>query len=369
MKNKINFLIIIFMISIIVLPVTAVDINYFNLNQKLYYSTSVNNIQPISVTTLPASDITYNSVTLNGLLTNSGQYNAECYFYWWEGDPYSYREHTNSKTIQYGSFSETLNNLHYNQDYYFQAVAKFYWPYEEFLGEMLHFKTCPLPPDVETLEASDINYTSAKLNGRLKNLYSGSCKVWFMYGKNKQNLNNYTNYKNLHSKGDFDFIISGLENDTQYYFQAMARIDFNNPNCVNIDYGRINSFYTLRKHNIPPNKPIINGSESGKAGNQYNYTIVTIDSEGDYVSYYVDWDDDNNSGWTKWLSSGQEYNISHIWNEQGTYKLRVKAKDEYNAESDWTTLEISMPISKSFYQIPRILFWLFERFPFLQPYF
>jgi len=67
-------------------------------------------------------------------------------------------------------------------------------------------------------------------------------------------------------------------------------------------------------------------------------------------------------------ASGVEQTFSHIWNEEGDYIIKVKARDEHGAESDWTTLEVTMPRVKNFNQIHRIFVWLFERFPFLQPY-
>jgi len=92
------------------------------------------------------------------------------------------------------------------------------------------------------------------------------------------------------------------------------------------------------EYNPPPNKPSISGPNSGKTGNTYNYTIITTDPEDDDVSYYVDWGDDNTGGWTRYLKSGEEYNVSHIWEEQGNYEIRVKAKDSYETESEWATL-------------------------------
>jgi len=108
-------------------------------------------------------------------------------------------------------------------------------------------------------------------------------------------------------------------------------------------YGHL---YAFGEGNSPPNKPSMIGPSSGKAGNIYNYTFVTTDPEDDDVSYYVDWGDDNTGGWTRLLPSGEEYNVSHTWEEEGTYEIRVKAKDSYETESEWATLEVSMPKSK-----------------------
>ena len=36
-------------------------------------------------------------------------------------------------------------------------------------------------------------------------------------------------------------------------------------------------------------------------------------------------------------------NASHTWHEKGNFTIKVKAKDIIGAESDWATLEVTMP--------------------------
>ena len=49
--------------------------------------------------------------------------------------------------------------------------------------------------------------------------------------------------------------------------------------------------------------------------------------------------------WAKSLPSGEAYNVSHIlWTEKENYVIRAKAKDICEAESDWSTLTVSMPM-------------------------
>lgn len=95
--------------------------------------------------------------------------------------------------------------------------------------------------------------------------------------------------------------------------------------------------------NNPPEKPTILGEEMGAIHTEYYYTIVTTEPENDEVSYYVDWGDESVIEWTRYLPSGAEYNVSHIWDSVGSYQIRVKAKDSYGVESDWSTLEVRMP--------------------------
>jgi len=124
--------------------------------------------------------------------------------------------------------------------------------------------------------------------------------------------------------------------------------------------------------NSPPETPEIDGPTSGKAGVEYNYTLSSTDPDGDDVFYCIDWGDDtgevcmgDDTGEVCMgpYASGEEVIVSHIWTEQDTYTIKVKAKDTYDAESDWATLEVSMPMNKPFNFNFNLLSWLFERLP------
>lgn len=124
--------------------------------------------------------------------------------------------------------------------------------------------------------------------------------------------------------------------------------------------------YALRViNNQPPSIPAINGPASGKAKQNYNYTIVSTDPEGNNVSYYVDWGDGSNSGWLGPYSSGYELTVNHTWNKRGTYTIQAKAKDSYGAESGWGTLQVKMPLSNNAMYSPWLQFLerFFERHP------
>ncbi len=115
------------------------------------------------------------------------------------------------------------------------------------------------------------------------------------------------------------------------------------------------SFNVTGGENHPPGIPSITGEINGETGAEYTYTVYSIDPENDQIRYFFDWGDGSTSGWTDDYSSGEECEESHIWNQKGTYLIKVKAKDNNDAESEWATLEISMPKNKMFYQI-NILF-------------
>ena len=94
-----------------------------------------------------------------------------------------------------------------------------------------------------------------------------------------------------------------------------------------------------------PSKP--DGSTTCFAGETYTYSTSTIDPDGDQVSYGWDWNADGAvDEWTPLHSSGTTASTSHTWNSQGTYTIKVKAKDAHDAMSDWSdvlTVDVNGP--------------------------
>ena len=119
--------------------------------------------------------------------------------------------------------------------------------------------------------------------------------------------------------------------------------------------------------NYPPAKPTLSGTFKGEAGDRYTYTVTTNDPDGDYVYFFIDWGDGTDSGWIGPYASGKKAEISHVWRFEDSYIVKVKAKDTYGAESDWTTNEVVMPILPASNFIVMILEQIMERFPILEP--
>lgn len=94
--------------------------------------------------------------------------------------------------------------------------------------------------------------------------------------------------------------------------------------------------------NSAPNAPMVVGPSKGKPDQGYEYTVSTVDPEGDDVFYLIDWGDDSNEERIGPFLSGEEVKISHTWSERDMYLIQVKARDIYDAESDWATLEVRM---------------------------
>ena len=104
--------------------------------------------------------------------------------------------------------------------------------------------------------------------------------------------------------------------------------------------------------NNAPDKPLIDGPSSGIANNEYEYSFITNDPEGDEIYYYVEFCEGcQDAQWYGPFQSGYNLKMSHAWEEQGTFEIRVKAKDSYGMESDWTTMSVSMPKINLFHRI------------------
>ena len=88
--------------------------------------------------------------------------------------------------------------------------------------------------------------------------------------------------------------------------------------------------------NHQPNKPTITGPESGGAGKSLLYAASCTDPDMDQLHYLFDWGDGNDTGWVGPYNSGDEIYESHIWEAEGQYVLKVKARDENGLESLWS---------------------------------
>ena len=97
--------------------------------------------------------------------------------------------------------------------------------------------------------------------------------------------------------------------------------------------------------NNAPNKPDRpSGETSGKTNTIYTYTTRTTDTDGDQVYYLWDWGDGTQSLWLGPYDSEEEATAEHSWTTKGDYSVKVKAKDAFGGESDWSDpLPITMP--------------------------
>jgi hypothetical protein len=200
-------------------------------------------------------------------------------------------------------------------------------------------------PFVTTKNATDIEDTSATLNGRLESLGNDvSCEVWFEYGLTTS-YESSTFHRTMLEISNFHEDISGLTKGNKYHFRAVAK------NSMGTVYGEDKSFTAITE-NHPPETPTISGSESGETGSSYVYTANSSDPDGDTLEFWFDWGDGNNTGWQSGSSA------SHTWDLEGDYTIKVKARDEHGYESDWGTLEVTMPKNKMNNLLARLLHYI-----------
>lgn len=90
--------------------------------------------------------------------------------------------------------------------------------------------------------------------------------------------------------------------------------------------------------NFPPEKPERpSGPSAGFPNTKYKYSTSTDDPDKDQIMYQFDWGDGTRSSWLGPYGSGKRINYSHIWAGEGTYKIRVRARDNPHGEfSDWS---------------------------------
>jgi hypothetical protein len=94
----------------------------------------------------------------------------------------------------------------------------------------------------------------------------------------------------------------------------------------------------------PPAIPTLTGTVDGNINQPYMYNCSAADMDGDSVFYWIDWDDGTNTGWLGPFPPGTLIHVNHTWTVKGTYQVQAKAKDIYNMEGNWATLDVTMPL-------------------------
>ena len=124
-----------------------------------------------------------------------------------------------------------------------------------------------------------------------------------------------------------------------------------------LGFGRINAYKSLMELNSEPEKPDSpTGPTSGKPNVFYDFSSSSTDADNDQIYYLFDWGDATDSGWIGPYNSGDTCTASNNWSIKGDYEIRVKVKDIYGLESEWSEpLSINIPKNKlktySFFEI------------------
>jgi hypothetical protein len=138
----------------------------------------------------------------------------------------------------------------------------------------------------------------------------------------------------------YDAIFYHEYNFNDYYHSPEDTIEHMNlsyaTNCSRLMVATLAELAQAVIPSQPPNKPIITGPKTGIEGEELEFTFVTTDPEGEEVYYYIEWGDDNNSGWIGPYNSGEEVKVTHIWDVEGYYSIKALAKDGYDVKSNWS---------------------------------
>ncbi len=136
-------------------------------------------------------------------------------------------------------------------------------------------------------------------------------------------------------------------------------------------HGYLHAIGTIEKtENKPPYKPILLGPPNGKINNEYVFTTSAVEPEADPIYFCFDWGDGTEDEWLGPYESVVSTDFYHTWTEQGSYQVKVKARDQYITESEWSDIETisiskNKPINKPFLNFLEnhpILFQLLQRF-------
>ncbi|MEN6426617.1 MAG: LamG-like jellyroll fold domain-containing protein [Phycisphaerales bacterium] len=210
----------------------------------------------------PATNITTKSATLNGQLTeddgNTCQYRFR-YKKKYGSVVFEYTSWTGS-AHEDDSFAKTVSGLDLDTEYLFQCQARYtvipgLAYVESEWSNTVYFKTDDIRPEVVAVAATNVEQTTATLNGRLTNDKGGNtCKAKFRYRKAGDTAWTETAWAgSLHTGDNFSKNIDGLSPGTKYEFgcQAMYTSIVNVP--VVGDWSSTLQFTTLPP---PSNDPV-----------------------------------------------------------------------------------------------------------------
>jgi len=125
--------------------------------------------------------------------------------------------------------------------------------------------------------------------------------------------------------------------------------------------GNVTKSAVIDEIHQPPNETTIDGSSYGQPGILYSFCIGLVDPNGDNIYCKWDWGDGTYSNWLGPYISNQTQSKDHGWIIIGTYEIRVKLKDEFGLETNWSepfiiviedelpNVKITMPEKRTFY--------------------
>ncbi len=89
--------------------------------------------------------------------------------------------------------------------------------------------------------------------------------------------------------------------------------------------------------NQPPDVPSSpSGPSSGDPGVSYSFSSTTADPNDNQIAFQFDWGDGIQSNWSSFVQSGGSVTMSHSWSGQNTFRVKARAKNSHDEQSDWS---------------------------------
>ena len=289
-----------------------------------------------SVTTSSATSVGTNSATLNGYV-NGNNASTNAWFEWGTTPSFGYSIGQNNTGTGSTNYTAYLSGLSANTVYYYRAMASNSYgaatpgQTQSFTTGSVYVPPTGSQPSVTTMTAGAITTTSATLNGYV-NGNGAYTTTWFEWGTNTNY--GYTASSNSNTSGSTNFsgYISGLNQNTVYYYRAVAQ------NSYGTVYGSPLSFTTSYVYNGGGN---YNGSQPSITTTSASNVTTTsgtlngyVNGNGVYTTAWFEWGTTPSYGSTTYSNSyGSGYSSISAsvtgLNAGTTYYYRAVAQNSY----------------------------------------
>lgn len=286
-----------------------------------------------SVNTLDAENVTSNSAILRGNLKDlGGDENCSVWFEYGETTSYGHST-TNISLGSAAEFDAQIYDLGPGKTYHFRAAVKN--SKGTSYGSDKIFTTSAVKAEVET---GSVEY-AVVLKANVTSMGGDeSCQVWFEYNENGDKNATQTQKKEVNNKGMFTEVITGLKENSTYYYRAVIN------NSQGISYGTNLSFKML-------SLPVAPAIETLSANQSYNNATLhaNITSLGGSTFCYVwfeYWDGEKHSTPVEIINNTGKFNTSIEGLEDGEnyhYKaiaVGANGRISYGGTNNFTTLSL-----------------------------
>ena len=197
-----------------------------------------------TVRTTDASSVTASTAVLSGIVSGLSGSSSDCsygFFYGTGQIPSVDGQEVRVGTSHEGSYTCSLSGLTENTTYYFCAYLLIDGQYR--YGDVLSFRTNG-SNSVQTLEARTVTETSAVLSGSVSGISDSSsdCRYGFFYGTTTTPYSGGQDIQvGSNQDGNFSYSLSGLAENTTYYYCAYLLVD------GKYTYGVVRTFTTEKQ--------------------------------------------------------------------------------------------------------------------------